>query len=107
MAGGATSILSTAARAAAAPASGAGDVLLAEWQGPYSGVPAFDKVKPDMFPAAFQAGMDMQRTEIAAIANNTAPATFDNVFVPLEDEGRPLNRAGAVWGVFVSTMNSR
>ena len=106
MAGGTTSILSTAARAAAAPASGAGDVLLAEWRGPYGGVPAFDKVKPDMFPAAFQAGMDMRRTEIAAIANNTAPATFDNVFVPLEDEGRPLNRAGAVWGVFVSTMNS-
>ena len=41
--------------AAAAVATVPDNVLLADWAGPYDGVPPFDRVRPDLFPEAFQA----------------------------------------------------
>ena len=105
MSSGAASILASAAKAAA-PASSGGDVLLAEWTGDYGGVPPFDKVQPSMFPDAFQKGLDMRRKQIMDISNATTPPTFDTVFVPLEDEGRPIGRATSIFGVYTSTMNN-
>jgi len=102
MSSAATSIL---ARAATTPASG--NPVLAEWTGPYGGYPAFDKIKPELFPPAFEASMTQARADIAAIADNTAPATFENTFVPLEDSARAFGRATSLWGVYVSTMNSK
>ena len=62
----------TAAGTAAQPA--ANNPLLADWTGPYAGVPPFDRVRPEMFPPAFQSAIDERRREIAAIANNPARA---------------------------------
>ena len=90
-------------RRAMAPSS----PLLADWTGPYGGVPPFGEIKPDMFPAAFQAGIDENRAEIAAIADNPAPPTFANTIVAQEDAGRALNRAQTIWGVYVSTLNTK
>ena len=43
--------------------------LVAEWTGPYGGVPPFDKVKIADFKPAIEEAMEEQLKEINAIAN--------------------------------------
>jgi peptidyl-dipeptidase Dcp len=93
--------------AAAKTAPVAANPLLAEWSGPHGGAPPFDKIKVDMFPSAFQASMDENRAEIARIAADPAPASFENTIAALEDAGRAFGRVGSVWGVYTSTLNSK
>ena len=69
------------------------NVLLAPWEGAHGGVPPLDKVRPELFGPAFEAGIAAYRREISAIADNPAPATFANTLEALEDAGRPLTRA--------------
>ena len=59
--------------------------------------PPFDKIKDSEYQPAIDAGMAEQIKEVEAIANNPAPATFDNTIVALERTGQLLNR---VWAVF-------
>ncbi len=82
-------------------------ILLAPWTGPYGGVPPFDKAKVDDFKPALLAGIDANRTEIAAIANNPDAPNFANTIAALEDSGRALHRVGVVFGVFASTLNDK
>ena len=92
-----------AAVAMAAPAI-PDNILLADWQGGYGGVPAFDKVTPELFPQAIQFGIDEQRREVLAIADNDAPATFANTVESLEQVGERLDRVLSVFGVMTSNM---
>ena len=62
------------------------------------GAPPFDKITDGDFKPAFDAGMKAQIVEIAAIANNPAPPTFDNTLVALEKSGQTLTRVGLVFG---------
>ncbi len=55
--------------------------------------PAFDRIKDADYQPAIEAGMRAQLREVAAIADNPAPATFDNTLVALEKSGRLLERA--------------
>jgi peptidyl-dipeptidase Dcp len=80
--------------------------LLLKWEGPYGGVPAFDKVQIALFKPALEAGMTEQLTEIDRIANDPAAPTFQNTLEALERVGTTLNRVGAVYAVWSSTMNS-
>jgi len=80
--------------------------LLADWTGPYGGVPPWDKVKPELFPEAFQFGIDEQRREFLAIANNPAPATFENTIVAMEKAGQRLDRVQTLFGVMTNNMAS-
>jgi peptidyl-dipeptidase Dcp len=80
------------------------NVLLADWAGPYGGVPPFDKVKPELFPEAIQFGIDEQRREVLAVANNPAPPTFVNTIEALEKTGQRLDRVLSVFGVMTSNM---
>jgi peptidyl-dipeptidase Dcp len=91
---------------ATATAPAASNALLAEWTGSYGGVPPWDKVRPELFPEAFQAAIDARRAEIAAIAGNTAAPTFANTFVPLQNAGRMLTRVNVLFGVMTNNMNS-
>lgn len=81
--------------------------LLAPWSGPYGGVPPFDRAQVEDFKPALLAGMAENRAEIAAIADNPAPPTFDNTVAALEDAGRALHRVSVVYGVFASTLNDK
>jgi peptidyl-dipeptidase Dcp len=54
--------------------------------------PPFDKIQDADFKPAFEAGMKAQLDEIAAIANNPEPATFENTLVALERSGQLLTR---------------
>ncbi len=83
------------------------DTMLAPWGGPYGGVPPWDQVKSDRFPAAFGKGITLRAAEIAVIANNPEAPTFANTFVPLEDSGRYLNRAETLFSVLASSLNTK
>ena len=80
--------------------------LLAEWEGPYGGVPPFDEIEVEYFEPALEAAMTEQLAEIDQIANNPAPATFDNTIAAMERAGRTLNRVGTLYGIWSSSMNS-
>src|SRR5215212_3682753 len=80
--------------------------LLAKWEGPYGGVPPFDRVQIALFKPALEAAMAEQLTEIQRIAADPAPPDFDNTFAALERSGRTLDRVGTLYGVWGSTMSS-
>ncbi|MCR9295465.1 MAG: M3 family metallopeptidase, partial [bacterium] len=79
--------------------------LLAPWTGPYGGVPPWNLVRPTEFKAAFESAIALAQAEIAAIADNPEPATFENTIVALEDSGRALSRLVALFGVHSSNLN--
>jgi peptidyl-dipeptidase Dcp len=81
--------------------------LLFPWTGPRGGTPPFDKAKVDDFKPALLQGIEENRAEIAAIAHNEAPTTFENTIAALEDSGRALQRVGTVYHVFASTLNDK
>lgn len=65
--------------------------------------PQFDKIKDSDFAPAFDAGMAIQLREMAAIADNPAPPTFENTIVAMEKSGQVLNRATSVFFNLIAT----
>ncbi|MFD3003963.1 M3 family metallopeptidase [Pontibacter toksunensis] len=82
------------------------NALLAEWTGPYGGVPAFDKMKLADLKPAIEKGMELQLAEIDAIANNPSPPTFENTIEAMERAGEELNRAFTYYGIWSSNLSS-
>ncbi|WP_299154046.1 M3 family metallopeptidase [uncultured Christiangramia sp.] len=80
--------------------------LLKEWQGPYEGVPAFDKLEVSLIKPAIRKGMELHLKEINQIANNTAEATFENTIIPMEKAGKELDRAFTYYGIYSSNVSS-
>jgi peptidyl-dipeptidase Dcp len=60
--------------------------------------PPFDKIKDEDYQPAIEAGMAQELAEIEAIANNSAPPTFENTIVAMEKTGRLLQRALTTFG---------
>lgn len=88
------------------PKTKSANPLLAEWTGPHGGLPPFDKVKVGDIKPAMLAAMDEARKEIKAIAENPAPATFENTLTAMERSGQTMSRVGAVYGVWSSAMST-
>ena len=82
------------------------NILLAEWTGPFDGVPPFDQVRPDLFPQAFEFAIDERRREVLAIANNPAAPTFANTVEALERAGERLDRVETLFSVMTSNMST-
>ena len=82
------------------------NVLLAEWTGPYAGVPAFDKMDLDALKPALEKGMELNLAELDAIANNSEPPTFENTILEMERAGDPLGRVFTFWGIWRSNVSS-
>ncbi|MFT5051452.1 MAG: peptidyl-dipeptidase Dcp [Chlamydiales bacterium] len=80
--------------------------LMAEWTGPYGGVPAFDKMDLADIAAAMRAGMALNLDEIDAIAGNPDAPTFENTIVAMEGTGRDLGRVFTFWGLWSSNLSS-
>jgi peptidyl-dipeptidase Dcp len=78
--------------------------LLQPWTGAYEGVPPFDRVTADKLKAAVIEGIELQRADIAAIANNPEAPTFANTIVAMELAGEPLDRATNLYGVMTSNV---
>ncbi|MCC7524680.1 MAG: M3 family metallopeptidase [Chitinophagaceae bacterium] len=72
---------------------------------PYHTIP-FDKIKVSDFKPAFIEAIKLHNAEVAAIANNTAPATFENTFVAMEKSGVMLNRVDLAFNVLTGANTS-
>ncbi|HSK03998.1 MAG TPA: M3 family metallopeptidase [Kofleriaceae bacterium] len=79
--------------------------LLAAWTGPYGGVPPWDRVKHDAFPAAFQLGLAVRAAEIVAITSDPAAPTFANTIAAMQDAGRHIRRAETLFSVMQTSLN--
>ena len=60
-------------------------------------MPPFDRIHDADYAPAFEDGMREQLQEVAAIAHNQQPPTFENTIVALERSGRLLERVGNVF----------
>ena len=108
MTGPTAASLSTADEAriarAVLPATAPRAELLQPWTGPYEGVPPWDKVTAPKMRAAILEGIELQRADVAAIANNPDAPTFANTLVAMELVGEPLDRAMNVFSVMTSNI---
>jgi peptidyl-dipeptidase Dcp len=91
-------------RATATLAAADPNPLLAEWEGPYGGVPPFDKVQVALFKPALESAMTQNLSEVDKIANDPAAPTFENTIVAMERAGSTLDRVSTLYGVWGSTM---
>ncbi|MGS4883749.1 M3 family metallopeptidase [Roseibium sp. MB-4] len=65
--------------------------LLTDWTTPFE-LPPFSEIEPGHFEEAFEVSMAEARAEIDAIADQAAPATFENTVVALETSGKALSK---------------
>jgi len=83
-----------------------GNILLAEWTGPYGGVPPFDRMDLEDLQPALESGMAMQLEEIDVIADNPESPTFANTILAMEGAGRDLDRVMPLWGIWRGNLSS-
>jgi peptidyl-dipeptidase Dcp len=88
----------------APPPTAADNPLLAEWTGPYGGLPPFDQVRVEHFQPALEAAMGENLAEIEQIAADPAAPTFDNTIAAMERAGGTLDRVRTLYSTWSSTM---
>jgi peptidyl-dipeptidase Dcp len=71
-----------------------------KWDTPF-GVPPFDRIRPEHYLPAFQAGIRRHNDEIKAILKTHAAPTFQNTVEALEDSGVFLDRVRGVFSALV------
>jgi len=76
--------------------------LLETWNTPF-GAPPFSRIKPEHFVPAYERAFAEHEAEIATIAGQEEPPTFDNTIIALENAGRPLQRVDDIFGQLVGT----
>lgn len=82
------------------------NTLLADWTGPYGGVPAFDEMDLAEVKEALEIGMEMNLAEIDTITSNPEPASFENTILELEKSGEPLGRVFSYYGIWSANISS-
>ncbi|MFT5541199.1 MAG: peptidyl-dipeptidase Dcp [Glaciecola sp.] len=82
------------------------NVLLAEFTGAYSGVPAFDKMSLADLRPALEKGMELNLAEIEKIASNSDEPNFLNTIVEMEKAGSSLSRVFTYYGIWSSNNSS-
>jgi peptidyl-dipeptidase Dcp len=80
----------------------AGNPFMEEWDTPY-GVPPFSVIENQHYLPAIKKGILEFRADIAAIAGNPEPPTFENTIVALELAGKTLDRVSATFGNITGT----
>ncbi len=86
---------STDASAAATPAATDNPLLTASTL-PFQ-APPFDKIKDADYLPAFEQGMTEHLAEVRKIADNPAPATFENTIEAMERSGETLTRVSRIF----------
>ncbi|HEX8421255.1 MAG TPA: M3 family peptidase, partial [Sphingomonas sp.] len=92
--------------AVAATTADAANPAIALWKGPYGGVPPWDQVKPEQFPAAFTQAIALRRADYAKISANPVAPSFDNTIVAMQRAGRDLQRVSTLFGVMTSNVTT-
>ncbi|MFZ4071659.1 MAG: hypothetical protein ACOYJ6_16335, partial [Caulobacterales bacterium] len=88
-----------------APVEETNPLLQTAWTTPY-GAPPFDKLKPEHYAPAFDAGMAAQNKEISAIVADPTAPSFTNTIEAMERAGALLTRATAIFYNLTSTNTS-
>ena len=76
-----------------------------EWTTPY-GVPPFDRIKAYHYEPAFERAMSLHNEEIAAIATNPEPATFENTVAAMDYSGRMLSDVSNIFAMMCAAETS-
>ncbi len=79
--------------------------FFAAWTTPDE-VPPFRSIKPEHFRAAYERALAEHAAEIAAVAADPSPPSFDNTIAELEGSGRPLTRVSNVFHVLVGAHSN-
>lgn len=82
------------------------NILLAEWEGLYGGVPAFDKMAVSDLKPALEKGMEWHLAEIDSFVAIPDAPTFENTIVPYEKAGEALGRVFAYYGIWSSNLSN-
>jgi peptidyl-dipeptidase Dcp len=82
------------------------NALIVKWEGPFGGVPPFDRVQVPLFKPAIEAALAERLDDIQKIANSSEAPTFENTITALERAGKSLDRVQTVYGVWSSTMST-
>ena len=72
----------------------------------FGGVPAFDKMSPELVKEAMLKGMEISLKDIDKIANNLDYPTFENTIEEMERSGKLLNDVYSYYGILSSNMSS-
>ncbi len=78
------------------PENGSGNPFFAEYDTPFE-VPPFAAIDIGDYLPAFEAGIEANRQEIQAIADQSAEPTFENTIVALEQSGSLLTKVSDVF----------
>ena len=70
--------------------------LLSEWTDRFE-LPPFVRIQPQHFGEAFDTALRDDRADVDAIADSSAPASFENTIAALERSGATLNRVASVF----------
>ena len=72
----------------------------------FGGVPAFDKMSPELVKEAMLRGMEMSLEDIDKIATNLDSPTFENTIEEMERSGKLLSDIYPYYGILSSNMSS-
>jgi len=84
----------------------AANLLLAEWTGPYGGVPAFDQMNLAELEPAMDTAMANSLAALDVIAKQSEAATFANTIVAMEGASEDFNRVQAYYGIWTSNLST-
>jgi peptidyl-dipeptidase Dcp len=79
--------------------------LLNNWEGPWH-LPPFAQARTEHFEPAFEIAMREHASELAAIANDPQPPTFDNTLAAFDTSGRKLARVESLFHNLCSSHTS-
>lgn len=109
-----TTLDDTYAATGSADETATSNPLLAKWEGPYGGVPPFDRVQVALFKPALESAMAEQLAEVDRIAKNTAVALLhkfrkSRCAINARSQGTSVaNQSGVGWTVHqVQSKRSR
>jgi len=80
--------------------------VLKKWEGPYGGVPAFDKIDIQEFIPATEVALREKALEIDSIAHQSEKPSFANTIEALEKTGSTFKRIQAVFYIWTSNKAS-
>ncbi len=79
-------------------------VFFEPWHTPF-GAPPFGEMTVGAFAPAFERALAAHRAELAAIAAEPAPPSFENTILALERAGRDLERVSQAFEQYASTLS--
>ena len=91
---------------AATDAARSDNPLLADWTGPYGGVPAFDKMELPALEPALKKAIELHLAELEVIASDPSPASFENTIDAMERAGEVIDRVSTYRGIWSANLSS-